>query len=234
MRFRDDFAGDGMNILLVEDDAGIARFVSRGLANCGYRVDCLREGAGVTMQLRERSYDAVLLDLGLPDMDGLDLAEDIQRESAETAIIMLTARGALQDRLDGFARGADDYLAKPFSFDELLARLAAVLRRRRVVPDIACGSLIFEQAVGRFRLDGRVMPLARREFDLLARLAREAGSLVRRDDLISGVWPDSPDVSDNVLDVYIGYLRRRLHGAAGAPGIETVRGQGFRLAPPQT
>jgi DNA-binding response OmpR family regulator len=222
-----------MNILLVEDDPGIARFVTRGLAKSGYRVEWRREGAGVAASLGEGRHDALLLDLGLPDMDGLELAEALKRSGIEIPIIMLTARGALQDRLDGFASGADDYLAKPFAFEELLARLAAVLRRRDSGASVLrFHTLVLDPRARTARVGGRQTPLARREFELLALLVRAGGELVRRDDLIAGVWADAPEVTDNALDVYVGYVRKRLAPLANAPLIETVRGRGFRLLAP--
>jgi DNA-binding response OmpR family regulator len=223
-----------MNILLVEDDAGIVRFVSRGLSNHGYQVDHVREGAAVPAMVRSGRYDAVLLDLGLPDMDGLTLADILKREAEDVAIVILTARGALQDRLDGFARGADDYLAKPFAFEELLARLSAVLRRRGRVDHPRCGALVFEHTAGRFRLEDELLQLTRREFELLAMLMRRPGATLSREELIAGAWPDAPDISDNALNVYIGYLRRKLALHANGPVIETVRNQGFRLVKPES
>lgn len=219
-----------MNILLVEDDPGIARFVTRGLAKNGYQVEWRREGAGVAASLGEGRHDALVLDLGLPDMDGLVVAEEVKRRGIEIPIIMLTARGALQDRLDGFAMGADDYLAKPFAFEELLARLAAVMRRRETggpLPRFHGLTLDIRARVA--RIGGQQAPLARREFELLVMLVRAGGALVRREDLIAGVWADAPDVTDNALDVYVGYVRKRLAQLENAPVIETVRGQGFRL-----
>lgn len=222
-----------MNILLVEDDPGIARFITRGLARNGYQVEWRREGAGVAASLEQGRHDALLLDLGLPDVDGLELAEAVKRRGIEIPIIMLTARGALQDRLDGFASGADDYMAKPFAFEELLARLGAVLRRRGPVDaSLRFHKLTLDMHARVARVGAREAPLPRREFDLLALLTRAGGAVVRRDDLIAGVWGDAPDVTDNALDVYVGYLRRRLSSFAGAPSIDTVRGQGFRLLPP--
>jgi DNA-binding response OmpR family regulator len=225
-------SGVGMNILLVEDDPGIARFVTRGLNRSGYSVEWRREGAGVAARLDEGRHDALLLDLGLPDMDGLEVAEAVKRRGMEIPIIMLTARGALQDRLDGFASGADDYLAKPFAFEELLARLAVALRRRDTgAPFLRYEMLTLDVRARTVRCGGRHISLAKREFDLLVMLARAGGAVVRREALIAGVWSDSPDVSDNALDVYIGYVRRRLAQLENAPKVETARGQGFRLAP---
>lgn len=221
-----------MNILLVEDDPGIARFVTRGLTKSGYHVEWRREGAGVAASLEEGRHDALLLDLGLPDMDGLEVAEAVKRRGVEIPIIMLTARGALQDKLDGFSSGADDYLAKPFAFEELLARLAVALRRREVGAPLRFHTLTLDTRARVARVGEWQTPLARREFELLALLVRAGGALVRRQDLIGGVWADAPDITDNALDVYVGYVRRRLARLANAPTIETVRGQGFRLLPP--
>lgn len=223
-----------MNVLLVEDDPGIGRFVSRGLAARDYRVTWERDGSQVASLLGSGRFVAALLDLGLPDGDGLTLCRDLRDEGIDTPVLMLTARGALQDRLDGFACGADDYLPKPFAFDELLARLAAIVRRK---PAHGAEPLRFHtMSVDRDRravmIGDRPLILSHREFDLLLALAAATGNVVARDALAASVWGDGAEVSDNALDVYIGYLRKRLGEAPGAPAIETLRGRGFRLAPP--
>jgi len=222
-----------MNILLVEDDIGIGRFVRRGLSMRGYEVVTTREGLKAVDLLRSGNFAALILDRGLPDCDGLDLCRQLRDAAIRVPIIMLSARGTLQDRLDGFECGADDYLPKPFAFDELAARLSAITRR---VPDPASEPVRFWNLVldprGRTaRVEDRPLSLSPREFDLLAALARAGGTVVTRQKLLAGVWGGEAEVSDNVLDVYIGYLRRHLGRNEGAPSIETQRGQGFRLAP---
>lgn len=223
-----------MNILLVEDDAGIGRFVSRGLAAKGYAVAWEREGRRVAALLRDGDYRAMILDLGLPDCDGLDLCRQLRDVGIRLPIVMLTARDALQDRLDGFDHGADDYLAKPFAFEELLARLSAIIRRG---PDllpkpVSFGALELDLTARRARVRSEDLSLSPREFDLLLILARAKGQIVGRDRLLADVWGETADISDNALDVYVGYLRRHLARVPHAPRIETQRRRGFRLVDP--
>ena len=219
-----------MNILLIEDDPGIGRFVTRGLTAHGYRVAWERDGSRAASLLAGSGFAAVLLDLGLPDGDGIALARALRAAGNGVPILMLTARGALQDRLDGFAAGADDYLAKPFAFDELVARLAALLRRSTATPSTPprLGALELDPARHAARVGNAPVPLSRREYLLLAKLVAHGGATVPRADLVAAIWEDEP-VSDNALDVYVGYVRRRLAERPGAPIIVTVRGQGFRL-----
>ena len=219
-----------MNILLVEDDAGIGRFVQRGLAAEGYCVTWLREAADVETTLREGDFAAMILDLGLPDRDGLTLCRMLRAGGVRTPIVMLTARAMLQDRLDGFDSGADDYLPKPFAFDELLARLAALIRRSGGTRStIRFGPLQLDPALREVLVGDILLPLSRREYDVLAVLAAARGAIVPRDRLLAQVWGNEADVSDNVIDVYVGYLRRELRRLPHAPIVETLRGRGFRL-----
>lgn len=222
-----------MKILLVEDDAGIGRFVSRGLTARGYEVAWEREGRNVADMLRSGTYAAALLDVGLPDGDGMALCRSLRTAGIRVPILMLTARGTLQDRLDGFDSGADDYLPKPFAFEELVARLAAILRRGAEAgpPPMRYDTLALDPPIRVATVGDRPLPLSRREFDLLQRLVAAAGGIVTRDALVAAVWGADAGVSDNALDVYVGYLRRRLAEIQGAPAIETLRGRGFRLLP---
>ncbi|QQV77544.1 response regulator transcription factor [Sphingomonas aliaeris] len=218
------------SILLVEDDPGIGRFVSRGLAAEGYAVDWRRGGNGVATALASEGYAAAVLDLGLPDMDGLDLCRTLRRDGIDVPVLMLTARASLDDRLDGFRVGADDYLPKPFAFEELVARLKVLVRRgqggRRL---LAVGTLALDLDRRRATIGATEVMASPREFDLLAFLAERAGQVVARTALLDGVWGQEADRTENNVDVYIGYLRRRIAGIDGAPTIATVRGQGFRL-----
>lgn len=221
-----------MKILLVEDDPGIGRFVSRGLAAEGLEVEWLQTAAEALEALRARPYAAMILDLGLPDMDGLELCRRMRAQGIDAPVLMLTARETLTDKLDGFGAGADDYLSKPFAFEELLARLTVLARR---------GEMLREQAVtaGPLRLDlrgrqascgGAPLALSNREFDVLACMAKNLGKPVTRQEFLDEVWGADADFNQNTVDVYIGYLRRQLAACRGAPRIETVRGVGFRLA----
>lgn len=222
-----------MNVLLVEDDPGIGRFVTRGLAAHGYRVAWERDGARVLDLLAADGFAAALIDLGLPDGDGLQLCRALRAGGRQIPVLMLTARGTLQDRLDGFAAGADDYLPKPFAFDELVARLAAITRRGTPVPPPSArfGSLTLDPARQGAAVGDALIPLSRREFALLRALVDRAGAVATRDVLAQAVW-GSDAVTDNALDVYVSYVRRRLADHAAAPVLETVRGVGFRLVEP--
>lgn len=219
-----------MNILLVEDDPGIGRFVSRGLTAEGYAVDWRRIGSGVDAALAGDSYAAAVLDLGLPDMDGLDLCRALRRDGIDVPVLMLTARASLDDRLDGFRMGADDYLPKPFAFAELLARLNVLVRRgqfgRRL---LKVGALTLDLDRRQATIGTVAATVSPREFDLLVFLAERAGDIVTRAALLDGVWGQEADRTENNVDVYIGYLRRRIAGIVGAPTIATIRGKGFRL-----
>jgi DNA-binding response OmpR family regulator len=222
-----------MNVLLIEDDPGIGRFVTRGLAAKGYRVAWERDGSRAAALLASNGFSAVLLDLGLPDCDGLDLARSLRSAGIVVPILMLTARGALQDRLDGFAVGADDYLPKPFAFDELVARLAVLIRRGTpaMARPLRFGALELYPERHAARVGEAAVPLSRREYLLLAALVAQGGDTVSRASLSAAVWEDEA-VSDNALDVYVGYVRRRLAEQPDAPVIVTVRGTGFRLTDP--
>ncbi|PZU09768.1 response regulator transcription factor [Sphingomonas sp.] len=220
-----------MNILLVEDDAGIGRFVNRGLAARGHQVAWERTAARVHTLAATRRFDAVLLDLGLPDGDGLEVCRKL-RETDSIPVLMLTARDQLQDRLDGFDAGADDYLAKPFAFEELVARLRVIERRvaERAPEPLRLGDLTVDPVQREARCVGRPIPLGGKAFDLLFQLVRSKHGIIGRQCLIDAIWGGEADVTDNVLDVHIGSLRRRLAAAGTLLAIETVRGQGFRLA----
>lgn len=220
-----------MNILLIEDDPGIGRFVSRGLTAEGYVVEWLQGGRKAPERLRTKDFAAAILDLGLPDIDGMELCSALRREGVETPVLMLTARDALEDKLDGFRCGADDYLAKPFAFEELLARLNVLARRGvRQGAGLNAGTLSMDLGLRAARVGDEPLALSRREFDVLASLARRPGAVLSRQDILDEAWGPGADVAENTVDVYVGYVRRRLAKAAGAPAIESVRGRGFRLS----
>jgi DNA-binding response OmpR family regulator len=220
-----------MNILLVEDDVGIGRFVSRGLTARGHRVAWHREGAKVPDCIAAEPFGAVLLDLGLPDMDGLDLCRTLRGQSAGLPVLMLTARDSLGDKLDGFQAGADDYLPKPFAFEELLARLAVLERREALRPPepLRFGRLAIDPLRREARWNDEPILLDGRGFSVLYRLAKAHGAIVLRDDLILAVWGADSEITDNALDVNVSALRRRLAKLDTPPIIETFRGRGFRL-----
>jgi two-component system, OmpR family, response regulator RegX3 len=227
----------GARILFVEDEASIAEPFGRALRRAGFDPVSARTGREA-LALAERSEpDLVLLDLALPDTDGRDVCRELRRRS-DVPIIMVTARGTETDRIVGLELGADDYVVKPFSGDEVIARIRAVLRRarggtRRPEP-AAVGSLHVDPAARRATLAGRELDLTRREFDLLALLVREAGRVVRREDLMSEVWDDNWFGSTKTLDMHVATLRRKLGDDAAHPRwIHTARGVGYRFAAPE-
>lgn len=220
-----------MTVLLVEDDVGIGRFVSQGLAARGLSVRWERSGREVTGLVAAGAINLVILDLGLPDADGLDLCAAIRAMEIGVPVLMLTARGSLDDRLDGFAAGADDYLAKPFAFEELAARVDVLLRRDRDrKPDpVRFAALRLDPATQDATWDGQVIDLDPRGFALLLALARAGGEVVQRLTLIENIWGGDTDITDNALDVCASALRRRLGTSAPRLRVLALRGQGFAL-----
>jgi DNA-binding response OmpR family regulator len=216
-------------IMLVEDDFGIGRFLSRGLAAEGFAVTWVRNGAQTEQPLRSERFEAILLDLGLPDIDGCQLCRNLRYDGIDAPIVMLTARDHLEQKLAGFDAGADDYLSKPFAFEELLARLRAVIGRTSGNGTVQIGRLRLDLRARTASVGGKLLSLPSREFDVLASLARTPGEVVPRNAIIDLAWGVDALVYENTVDVYIGYLRRRLARFTAAVHIETVRGAGFRL-----
>ena len=214
----------GVRVLLIEDDRSIAEQLVRGLTRAGCEVICVRSGDAA---LRSAPTDLVLLDLGLPDIDGIELCRRLRRRD-DRPIVVITARNDERDRVLALDTGADDYLSKPFGFEELLARMRAVLRRtNRGANDILrCGLLTCNVEARRVELDGRVVALTGKEFDILACLAAEPGRVVSREEIFDRVWDQFWYGPTKVLDVHLVSLRRKL-GDGGL--IETVHGRGFRL-----
>ncbi|SIS69120.1 response regulator transcription factor [Insolitispirillum peregrinum] len=216
-----------MNLLLIEDDTGIARFLQRGLSAAGHQVDWVARGGDALEQMAHRSYDTLILDLGLPDVDGLDVCRLMRQQGSGVPILILSARDTPQQRVDGLDAGGDDYLTKPFHFQELLARLRA-LHRRGGGDSLCCGALSLDLAAHQAALQGVPLALSAREFALLAFLVRQQNRAVSRTAVLNEVWGLNAEVTENTVDVYVGYLRRKLTGP-NAPRIETIRGVGFRL-----
>jgi two-component system, OmpR family, response regulator len=220
-----------MRLLVVEDDAKLVRALERGLGNEGYDVDVARTGDDGLEQATHEDYDAVVLDLMLPGMDGVAVCETLRRRERWVPVLMLTARAEVSERIRGLDVGADDYLVKPFDFGELLARLRALIRRgpteRPLALDI--GDLHIDPSTRVVTRDGHQVELTAREFDVLDFLGRNAGRVVSRDELLEAVWQGNPEGTPNVADVYVGYLRRKLERPVGRKLIRTVRGKGFML-----
>ncbi|MGW4823585.1 response regulator transcription factor [Streptomyces sp. NPDC004227] len=227
-------------VLVVEDDNTIGRHLETGLRSNGYAPAWSRTGASALTQAAQGSYDVLLLDLGLPDMDGLDVARALRTRFPDLLIVILTARTDDIDVIAGLDAGADDYLVKPFSLTVLLARLRAHLRRRSAAsppPEpVQLGDLVLDEAARRCTLHGTDVPLRPKEFELLALLGRHAGEAVARERLMAQVWDENWFGSTKTLDVTMAGLRRRLAEAADSsprpvrlPLITTLRGHGYRL-----
>jgi DNA-binding response OmpR family regulator len=216
-----------MRILLVEDDVKLARALARGLRRHAYAVDHADDGDAALMRAAVYDYDLVLLDVMLPGRNGLDVCAALRRRGQAVPILMLTAREGVGDRIRGLDAGADDYLAKPFDFGELLARMRALQRRPAQTrsPELRAGALVVDPATHAVTLGGRAVELTAREFALLEYLASHCGEVVSRTRLLDHVWDENFLGSTNVVDVYVGYLRRKL----GRRLITTVRGVGYRL-----
>jgi len=221
-----------MRVLLVEDDAGIVAFVRQGLTEAGFTVDAVVDGLEGLAAARVATYDAIILDGMLPGLDGLAVLVELRRLGIRTPVLLLTARAAVEDRVAGLETGADDYLTKPFAFTELLARLRALLRRPPLQADqlLRVGDLELDPLRRSVRRGGSPVDLSPREFALLACLMRHAGQALTRTQIAEQIWSLDYAGDTNVVDVYIGYLRRKLGLAHGGPRIQTVRGVGYRLS----
>lgn len=222
-----------MRLLVVEDDVKMASLLKRGLERDGYAVDVENTGEDALWAGREFPYDAVVLDAMIPPPDGFEVCRQLREEGKWMPVLMLTARHAVDDRVRGLDAGADDYLAKPFSFAELLARLRAVLRRdvgeRPVV--LEAGDLSLDPASRAVNRGRHSIDLSAREFSLLELLLRRKGDVLSRTEIIEHVWDFAYDGTSNVVDVYIRYLRDKVDRPFGKNAIGTVRGAGYRLHP---
>lgn len=216
---------------MVEDDAKLGELIARGLREDGLAVDLTGTGEDAVWMAGSTEYDAIVLDLMLPGIDGFEVCARIRADEVWTPVLMLTARGAVEDRVAGLDGGADDYMVKPFDFDELRARLRALIRRptggRPVALEIDGLRLDpIDRAVSR---DGEPIELSRLEFSLLEMLMRRAGQVLTRFDLLEHVWDSSYENRSNVVDVYIRYLRQKVDIPFDTDSIETVRGVGYRF-----
>lgn len=221
-----------MRILVVEDDRRIASFLERGLAAEGYQVAVEHDGRDGLERARQESFDLAILDRMLPYVDGMEVCRVLREERRPLLILMLTAKDTLKDKIDGLKGGADDYLTKPFAFDELLARLIA-LKRRGIGTGrddvLSVGPLQLDPQSRRVTRDGKPVTLTVREFDLLRYLMSNADKVVSRERLLNGVWEYGFDPGTKIVDVYVRYLRAKID-APGEPSlIETVRGVGYMM-----
>jgi DNA-binding response OmpR family regulator len=215
-----------MKVLIVEDEERIASFLAAGLEAHGYAVDRAATGGEALARLREGTPDLIVLDLALPDIDGLDVLRRLREEHRRVPVIILTARADVHDLVDGLDLGADDYLTKPFAFDELTARVRARLRVRPTEESkvLRAGDVSLDLKTRQATVAGETFDLASREFALLETFLRHPGQILSREQLLSHAWGPG-ERGANVVEVYVGYLRRKL----GDRRIETVRGMGYRL-----
>ena len=220
-----------MRVLLVEDEEKLAALVARGLTERGGVVDSVATGAQALVSARDGEYDVMLLDVMLPDIDGFEVCRRLRAARVWTPILMLTARTAVVDRIVGLDSGADDYLAKPFAFQELLARMRALARRgpvpRSVVLEV--GDLRMDPATRRVWRGPAELSLSTRELILLEALMRRPDQVLAREQLLALAWGDHHDVTSNVVDVYVRYLRAKIDRPFGMSTLQTVRGVGYRL-----
>ena len=220
-----------MRVLVVEDEPKMAGLLQRGLTEEGYAVDHAATGADAIWAATENPYDAIVLDLMLPDLDGFEVCRRLRDNDRWAPVLMLTARDAVPDRVDGLDAGADDYLTKPFSFNELFARLRALVRRGAAERPSVLRSddLELDPATRRVRRDDTPVELTAKEFALLEYLMRHPGEVLTRSELIEHVWDFGYDGDSNVVDVYVRYLRQKMDRPFKRDTIETVRGHGYRL-----
>lgn len=220
-----------MRILVVEDETKMAGLLHRGLTGEGMAVDVAETGEDAVWMAAATRYDAAILDVTLPGMDGVEVCRRMRADGIWTPVLMLTARDGVEDRVAGLDSGADDYLLKPFAFTELLARLRAVVRRRPVERPtvLAVGDLILDPATHAVARGGVAIDLSSREFALLEAFMRNPGRVLSRFDLLESVWAGGYENRSNVVEVYVRYLREKIDRPFGVASIETVRGAGYLL-----
>jgi two-component system response regulator QseB len=217
-------------ILIAEDEPRLSSFLEKGLKAAGYATTVVADGGAASLMARDEDFDLLILDIGLPGKDGFTVLREVRAASQKLPILILTARDELEDKVGGLEGGADDYLTKPFRFEELLARVRARLREDTTTttsPVIRAGRIALDPRTRRVVVGGEDLELSAREYSMLELLMRHPGQVMSREQLLSGVWGYDFDPASNVVDVYVGYLRRKL----GSETIETVRGAGYRLRP---
>jgi DNA-binding response OmpR family regulator len=217
-----------VRLLVVEDEERVASFLGKGLRAHGYAVEWVRNGQDALARAMDPGISLVILDLGLPDLDGLDVLAALRERGSQVPVLVLSARGRVHDRVRGLNLGADDYLGKPFAFEELLARVRANLRPR-TLPDgvLRADGVCIDLVRREVTIAGRTVSLSAREFSLLRVFVGHPGQVLSRQELLSMAWGMDFDPGTNLVDVYVGYLRRKL----GDPVIQTARGSGYRFGP---
>ncbi len=222
-----------MRILIVEDEAKIALFIKRGLKEEGHAVDTAADGEEGHFLASTNPYDLIILDVMLPKMDGLALCRQLRAEKLHAPVLMLTAKDSVQDKVAGLDAGADDYLAKPFAFEEFLARVRALLRQKEFTAPtrIQVGELALDLITHKVTRAGKNIELTAKEYALLEYLMRHPGAVVTRTMISEHVWDVHFDTFTNVIDVYINYLRKKINAGSKPAMIHTVRGKGYTLKP---
>jgi DNA-binding response OmpR family regulator len=222
-----------VRVLIVEDDVALRRLVQRGLTEDGHVADALPDGRECAAYLEATSYDALILDLNLPHIDGLTVLRGVRARRILTPVLLLTARGEARHVVDGLDAGADDYLRKPFALEELHARLRSLARRPQSWTSdlLQCSDLVFDRRTREVRRGERAIDLTSKETALLETLLRNAGRTVMRESLIDAVWDRNNDPESNVLDVYARRLRVKLSAFGESPLLHTIRGVGYKLGP---
>ncbi|MFN8062497.1 MAG: response regulator transcription factor [Vicinamibacterales bacterium] len=216
-----------MRILIAEDEARLSARLAASLEDAGYAVDCALDGERADFLARTERYDAVLLDLGLPGVDGLTLLRGWRESGLATPVLVVTARGSWHEKVQGIDGGADDYVSKPFRVEEVLARLRALIRRSsgQITPELRSGDVVLEPRLARVTLDGVAVKLTSHEFRVLSYLMHHRGRIVSQGELTEHIYAQSFDRDSNTVEVFIARLRRKL----GSTFIETVRGLGYRI-----
>ncbi len=221
-----------MYVLIVEDDAKVGRLLARGLTEAGHRAEVASDGADGLARAASGAFDAVVLDLMLPEIDGLEVCRQLRRRGVRTPVLMLTARDAVPDRVRGLDAGADDYLVKPFALAELLARLRALARRSDPAAEseaLRVGDLTLDLVHREAQRGGRPIQLTAKEFDLLAYLMRHPGRVLSKAQIFDHVWGYGADATSNVVEIYVHYLRNKVDRGFPLPLIRTVRGVGYTI-----
>jgi two-component system OmpR family response regulator len=223
--------GAAMRILIVDDEPKLARLLARGLGEEGHAADIAATGEEALWMARAAPYDAIVLDVMLPDLDGFAVCKELRARGQWTPVLMLTARDAVADRIQGLDTGADDYLLKPFAFTELLARLRALVRRGQSERPtlLEAGDLRLDPAARRVWRGDAEIDLSAKEFALLELFLRHAGEALSRVQLLDGAWDMAFESRSNVIEVYVRYLREKIDRPFGRSALETVRGVGYRL-----
>jgi two-component system, OmpR family, response regulator len=219
-----------LRVLVVEDEIRLSQQLAQVLTEAGYAVDCANDGQQADFLARTEQYDAVILDLGLPKIDGLTLLRQWRRAGILTPVLILTARGSWHEKVQGIDGGADDYVSKPFRMEEVLARIRALIRRTSGLahPELRCGALELDPRTARVSLGGAPVKLTSHEFRVLSYLMHHSGQVVSRSELTEHIYAQDLDRDSNTVEVFVARLRRKL----GASFIETVRGLGYRMREP--